>query len=222
MTEAVAIRLLPLLIKSKGSIDISVKGHSMQPTLYEGDIITIAKCDDYNVGDILVFGYKDDTLITHRLIKKTEYYLCKGDNAFRIEDITFSQIIGKVVRINSTEVIGWEHWKIDLSYQVNRLFHACRYDVSKTREMALYKLYEFFVLERSPNDLRFWKNENGIIDFVESDFDNKVLNCITQECSFDMIIENIKSLGYGSDDNIDDKTKAFLVKAYLNDTISIG
>jgi len=78
MDDIAAIKVLPLLLKSNQTVNITVKGHSMYPTLREGDTITITLCEQYVIGDILVFRYKNDDLLVHRLLKKTSSFFLKA------------------------------------------------------------------------------------------------------------------------------------------------
>ena len=56
--------------KIKKELTTSVIGVSMNPILKEGDKLTVARCEDYEIGDILVYLYKHDELLVHRLLKK--------------------------------------------------------------------------------------------------------------------------------------------------------
>ena len=67
MTNNLAARLLPAVLKAKGSAELTVAGVSMQPTLRAGDIVTLAACEAYSPGDIIVFSYKNEGLLIHRL-----------------------------------------------------------------------------------------------------------------------------------------------------------
>lgn len=76
---------------------IPVKGISMEPILYEGDVLIVRGQESYSIGDIVVFLYCHKDYIVHRIIdinKDTIY--CQGDNAKSIEPIAKEQIIGKV------------------------------------------------------------------------------------------------------------------------------
>lgn len=167
MKDNLMYKLLPLLIRSNGKTDISVTGISMNPTLFEGDIITIQQYDNYEVGDILVFTYKTGELLVHRLLKKDNRYFCKGDNAFRLEDITYEQIIGKVTAVNGERIQTWDGWKIKLSYDVNRAFIKYRYDVQKTKQTEIYKLYNNIILRKEDGEMTYKKNEK--MDYIKSD-----------------------------------------------------
>lgn len=58
MTNNLAARLLPAVLKAKGSAELTVVGVSMQPTLRAGDIVTLAACEAYSPGILLYFLIK--------------------------------------------------------------------------------------------------------------------------------------------------------------------
>ena len=77
-------------------IVISICGNSMYPILCNGDKLIVKLCDNeqYDVGDIIVFPYKQEGLLIHRILMiKDGRYCCKGDNSFRIEDIPMNQVV---------------------------------------------------------------------------------------------------------------------------------
>lgn len=161
-------RLLFAQTNSGKEMDISVVGVSMNPTLYEKDSITIKKYDEYAVGDILVFTYKSGELLVHRLLKKSGHqYFCKGDNSFRLEDVSKEQIAGKVIRINHAEIKPCPKRLVTLSFLVNRAFVQCRYDIEKTRETPIYKLYQKTILSKGDDIMVYKKNEN--MDYIQTD-----------------------------------------------------
>lgn len=140
-------KILRFEIKRKGFVNITVIGVSMEPALQAGDVITVCECGEYKLGDILVYVYKTGELLVHRLLKIGSKYYCKGDNAFRLEDVEKTQVLGKVIAVNGELPIPWDERKIDMSYNVNRAFYECRYDVKKTKQTEIYKLYEKNVLK---------------------------------------------------------------------------
>ena len=140
--------ILKMIMKIKNVVQISVLGISMNPTLKVGDLITIKKQENYNIGDILVFIYKEELLV-HRLIKKDSRYYCKGDNSFRLEDITEEQILGKVILVNEKNIEQWSNWQIELSYLVNRVFRKCGYNIEETKKSNIYKLYDEMILNKN-------------------------------------------------------------------------
>jgi len=146
MDTALQQKLLFAQTRSGRAASLTVSGVSMNPTLYEGDIVTIQKADEYTPGDILVFVYKSGELLIHRLLKKNMRYFCKGDNALRLEDVEAEQIAGKVILVNNIPPEPWPEWKIQLSLDVNRTFRACRYDIDKTKSSDVYRHYADAIL----------------------------------------------------------------------------
>ena len=141
-------KLLPLILQNKEKIEIKVNGFSMEPTLHDGDLITINSFDDYFEGDILVFIYKHGDLLVHRLLKKEKgTYFCKGDNSFRLEDIKKEQIVGRVSLVNGLEIESWTPEKIELSYRVNREFRAWHYNIDETKKSEIYTKYKEVVFK---------------------------------------------------------------------------
>ena len=133
--------LLLTILHTKGTAVISVTGSSMEPTLEEFDLITISPQEEYAPGDILVFVYKSNEILVHRLLKVNSRYYCKGDNSFRLEDIDKEQILGKVVTVNGRTVPIWSEELLALSYAVNRSFRACGYDIEQTVKGVTYQEY---------------------------------------------------------------------------------
>ena len=147
-------KYLKLQMKTGKTVTITVAGISMQPTLYEGDRITIQRRSKYNVGDILVFVYKNSMILTHRLLRiDNDCFYCKGDNAFRLEDIAYDQIIGAVIMINGKIPERWDSNEIQMSYAVNRAFVRNRYDTEITKTTIEYQEYMKYVLNEKKSDL---------------------------------------------------------------------
>ncbi|MBQ8188154.1 MAG: PqqD family peptide modification chaperone [Lachnospiraceae bacterium] len=160
-------RLLVSLIQAKDQADITVTGISMNPTLYEGDRVTIKPCTTYTPGDILVYGYKNEGLLIHRLIRIDDRYYCKGDNAFRMEDIAYDNIIGKVTSVNGQTLEPWPDWKIRLSHQVNRQFHRLHFRIPDTVQTDTYRLYAALILRKGDTHMLYQKNTQ--MDFIAAD-----------------------------------------------------
>lgn len=69
----------------------------MYPAILPNDKVFIAQKDNYNVGNILVYTYRSEQYLIHRLLRRVHNrYYCKGDNSFRIEDISYQEILGQV------------------------------------------------------------------------------------------------------------------------------
>lgn len=138
-------QILLLRSKIKKPFNLTVEGISMLPILHAGDTIAICRKDSYEIGDILVFFYKQNELLVHRLLKiEKNRYFCKGDNAFRLEDISEDQIIGAVL-LESDPHKTSEF--IDASYRINRIFRRCKYDAELTKQEPEYELYRKKYLE---------------------------------------------------------------------------
>lgn len=94
------IRLLNEEIEQKGVVQLTVHGNSMFPILKDGDLVTIEKGHQYNLGDVVAyFMVVDDKLkiIVHRIVlKRRDYLLTKGDNNNFIDNI----------KVKNTMVLG--------------------------------------------------------------------------------------------------------------------
>ena len=100
MNNQTILTLLKFQLMNKKSVEITVAGSSMNPVLKDGDRIRIEHRDSYAIGDILVFSYKNQELLVHRLLQiKEGKYFCKGDNSMRLEDIAEDQILAAVENI---------------------------------------------------------------------------------------------------------------------------
>ena len=78
MNADILQNIMYLRLKSGADVDITVTGVSMEPSLREGDVVTVRRADSYDVGDILVFRYKSGELLIHRLllINDGRYFCC--------------------------------------------------------------------------------------------------------------------------------------------------
>lgn len=160
--------LLTAQIKAFGQTEIGITGVSMNPSLFENERITVSPCANYLPGDVLVFFYKQEGLLVHRLLHvKNDRYFCKGDNSFRLEDIAKEHIIGKVTHINGRKIVPCTQRALQLSYLVNREFVKCRYDVAKTKLSDIYQLYKKVILQKEGNIMIYKKNQN--LDYIQPD-----------------------------------------------------
>lgn len=134
-----------LFARARVGFSLTVLGNSMEPILHQGDTVEVQRKHEYKVGDIIVFLYKDDSLIIHRLLKiENNHYFCKGDNSFRLEDIDASKIVGAIYV--SDDKHNDENF-ITASLEIARLFKHHRFDREKTMNSQIYnkfkKLYLF-------------------------------------------------------------------------------
>lgn len=234
MDSKLIAKLLPTILKSKGQAEITVMGISMNPTLFEGDKVIIEKCDEYRIGDILVFNYKNEGILIHRLLYCDGRYFCKGDNAFRLEDIEYNQIIGKAVLVNNTSIQPWDEWKVKLSYSVNREFLKLHYDTSKVIKNNIYKLYSGLILRKEENKMNYQKTDK--MDFILSDetslavfdpesgntyfFDETgidILNCLDVPCDIQTLLEKLCNIYSVTPEDIRSDVEEFLA-----DTVTKG
>ena len=203
-------KILNLLLRNKESIVITVEGNSMEPTLRNNDLITVSKEKEYGLGDILVFIYKSQLLV-HRMVRKGAFYFCKGDNSFRIEDITQESIVGKVTKVNGIEIKCWELWKINLSFDVGKDFKKNGYDLNATKECYNYKFYSDVVIK---NDIirknlllgkEDWNNFNKYVsNFVDGSSDNeKAFDCFFSSINKEFYLGELLSFFWKKDTSLD-------------------
>ena len=208
MNNELVSKVLSAILKSKGQAEITVMGISMNPTLFEGDKVIIKKSNEYIIGDIIVFNYKNEGILIHRLLKYDGRYFCKGDNAFRLEDIEYNQIIGKAVLVNNTTIQPWDDWKVRLSYSLNREFVKLRYNMDKIKKSNIYRIYSVLILRKEENKMDYKKTDK--MDFILSDetslavfdpesgntyfFDETgidILNCLDVPCDIQTLLEKL-------------------------------
>ena len=163
--------LLQSYVKRKEPFDITVVGVSMEPVLYEGDIIRLQPQEDYEdylVGDILVFNYNDDELLAHRLLQKKDgLFYCKGDNCYRLEEVTPAQIIGRVTHISNKEVPPCPPKLIALSYAVSQRFAKLNNDYKLAQQTDVYRLYAKIYIRREANPMLYQKNNE--MNYIQTD-----------------------------------------------------
>lgn len=130
-----------LLLRAKipRPFPLTVEGTSMLPILHPGDIVNVCAKENYSVGDILVFFYKEDALLVHRLLKvENGRYFCKGDHSFRLEDMEKKDIVGTVLLEsdpnNTPEFLA-------ASMAVHRIFRKCGYNAEITKLTPEYAEY---------------------------------------------------------------------------------
>ena len=231
-------KLLCAVIRAKGQAQITVTGFSMHPTLYEGDLVTITACTNYEAGDILVYDYKNEGILLHRLLLKGDRYYCKGDNALRLEDILPNSVIGKVVAVNSIPIELWPNWKLQLSYAVGQMFHKCHYDIRSTMQSDIYKLYTNLILKKGESQMLYQKNTQ--MDFIPADetslavfdpesgttyfFDETgidILNILDTPCNLDTLLEKLCQIYEASRDEIQNDVEEFLAETVQKKVVLI-
>ncbi|MBE6608163.1 MAG: HPr-rel-A system PqqD family peptide chaperone [Ruminococcaceae bacterium] len=201
----------------------------MNPYFKEDDVVSVEKANEYIPGDILVFIYKG-TLLIHRLIKiENGRYFCKGDNAFRLEDMTLNDIGGKAILLNGKPIQPVPEWFIYLSYQINRIFRKSGFNVQKTKESGIYRFYYKIIWKNEDNTMIFKKNDN--MDYIPADdtslaiFDPEsgdthflsesaidILNCIEKPCDLDTLLNKLCEIYDAAHEDIKEDVKEFLAE----------
>lgn len=67
----------------------TVKGDSMEPTLLEGDLVVLARSDEYEIGDVIAYRVSSmgDATLIHRIVAVEDgRFLTKGDNNDFVDD----------------------------------------------------------------------------------------------------------------------------------------
>ena len=238
MDNALFQKILFASLRSGRDMTITVTGISMNPTMREGDSVTVRRCDTYCVGDVLVFCYKGELLI-HRLLKiKNGRFFCKGDNSFRLEDMPPEDIAGKVVLLNGQELVPLAQSIVTLSYLVNRVFRKCGYNHEKTRESGLYRFYHQILWKAEDTTMKYKKNES--MDYIPSDetslavfdpetgdthfFDETsidILNAIDDPCDMETLLARLCEIYDATPDDIRADVEEFLTDCVAKKVIEI-
>lgn len=234
METLLQIKILSSLKKSGKPFELTVTGFSMNPVLYEGDIVTISPEDNYNVGEILVFVYNENELLIHRLIEiKDGIYYCKGDNALRMEKTSTDNIFGKVSQIRRSgqniHIPPCTDKLIIMAKAVNAMFFKRRYDPVKTREAYIYKIYNKIFIDGE--DIKMYiKNEK--MDYIDTDGSSAavfnpesgdthfldeagvdIMKILEQPHDFDMLVEKLCEIYNGAQNEIAGDAREFLNNA---------
>lgn len=101
-----------IALKTKLAIDgcceFALAGCCMEPLLFEGDAIKVARTDDFVVGAIYGYVSPDGNLYAHRLVVKHDDELAlKGDRSNRQEVVGCSTVLGRVAHV---KLQGSDRW----------------------------------------------------------------------------------------------------------------
>lgn len=176
----------------------------------------------------------NEGILIHRLLKYDGRYFCKGDNAFRLEDIEYNQIIGKAVLVNNTTIQPWDDCKVRLSYSLNREFVKLRYNMDKIKKSNIYRIYSVLILRKEENKMDYKKTDK--MDFILSDetslavfdpesgntyfFDETgidILNCLDVPCDIQTLLEKLCNIYSVTPEDIRSDLEEFLA-----DTVTKG
>ena len=145
MNSNMMYNILKYKVNLETPYKIILNGNSMYPVLKDGEFIIIQDQDNYTIGDVLVYKYRDEGILAHRLLEtKNEKYYCKGDNCYRLEEINKVEIIGKVLNIPDVDSCF-----INMSMAVNSEFVKNNYSFEKTIKSEIYLKYKSLYLEEN-------------------------------------------------------------------------
>lgn len=152
-----AADILKLRVMIGEPFQVRVHGDSMQPVLQDGDLIRIQPKKELKKGDIVLFTYHEEGEKVHRIISITKSAVfCKGDNAFRIEEVLPCCVVGKVVgRYNGKEWSSCEFrfYTITLlvcflSQKVNQQSIDAGWIVTRVKKRLPYKMLQWILKQR--------------------------------------------------------------------------
>lgn len=142
--------IVQALLKTK-TLEVVVMGDSMYPVIHQQDVAIVEAVGEYNVGDIIVYQYEGEMLV-HRIIKKTATtYFCKGDNAFRLEKIEDTDVVGKVCKLfrsgKRIPLLKVNNQFIEMSYKIHILYLKNDFDKNIVKGTKIYKNYIKYLSE---------------------------------------------------------------------------
>ena len=124
------------------SMPLTICGNSMSPLLKSGDQIAVKPQKVYQVGDIVVFFY-DQVLLVHRIVQmQNGSIVCKGDNSFRLENISIEDMIGKAVAQNGKCLPEFPATLLEQSLAIGQLYQTGHMKIAAIREQPLYAEYQ--------------------------------------------------------------------------------
>lgn len=237
MQQMLLYNILRSQLNSNRDADISVTGVSMDPSLRAGDVVTIRRTESYEIGDILVFLYKNNELLIHRLLRiKDQRYFCKGDNAFRLEDVLYEQIFGKVVKVNGENLPPCTIQQIELSYMVNRAFRKNGYQVDETKKSGIYRFYRKYINKEEDVTMIYQKNKD--MDYISADetslavFDEEsgdthffdetgvdILNCLDSPSTLEQLLEKLCDIYDVSPSDIRSDVEEFIAECIVKKVV---
>lgn len=91
--------LLQLQLDTAGRTSLCVTGYSMLPMLHHRkDVVILEPVKETpKKGDLMLYRRQNGAYILHRILKKkTEHYICCGDNQFKKEIVEPSQMLAVV------------------------------------------------------------------------------------------------------------------------------
>ena len=156
MDKALFMKYFTARLSMGKTMPVMSVGNSMFPALRENDTLIIKSQNQYEIGDILLYEYKDEGMLTHRLLMiDGDKYYCKGDNSYRLEEISKEDIYGRVIYAVRNEE------KIELicppelprdSLEIHYCLQKLNYDRQSLWESSSYQAYYHKYLEIHEED----------------------------------------------------------------------
>jgi signal peptidase I len=98
------------VLQSSGALQLRVKGTSMLPTLWPGDLLTIlsSRFDQVEPGDVVLYQHEGRFFVVHRVVSKANatikdedrFLIARGDCVQAVDpSVRPVQLLGKVTRI---------------------------------------------------------------------------------------------------------------------------
>lgn len=227
MNLPIAPELIQKLLKKNGQIQITVSGSSMQPVLQEHDTVTIAPAVCYEAGDILMYPYKSQGLIIHRLIYADTLFYCKGDNAFKTEKLQPNTVLGKAILINNHPIEAWKKWQITHSIVIAKLFAQMQQNYAKTMQAPVYKLYSDIILRQTrslfyiTNQPHEPKMEHFFDHYIGVELSLSILRFFTHPNTLDNLLHYLCAVYHTDLETIENDVMLFLINAVSQGIISI-
>ena len=116
--------MLRSFAKSKNGVEVAVEGESMSPSLVSGDRIRLVCCDgDMSLGDIVMYpGRHGGRPVVHRIVGEAgSCYHAMGDNSLKCDQVTHSELVGKIAAVNIGEVWHPVSAGLELSADIAKL-----------------------------------------------------------------------------------------------------
>jgi len=229
MTPELTHKILYAALALGRDMNVTVTGVSMLPTMKEGDLVTVRRAKSYELGSVLVFHYKGELLI-HRLLKiENGRLFCKGDNAFRLEDLPIEDVAGEAILLNNTPLPDFSPALVNLSYLVYRSFRKNKYDMEKTMKSGIYRFFKQTINHTEDTTMKYQKN--NVMDFIATDdttlavfdpesgdthfFDETgtdILNLLDEPRDINQLLKNLCEIYDSTPEDIREDVMAFLVE----------
>ena len=100
MNPSLFMKYTKIRLQSGQTVVVTVGGESMAPVLHNSDRVVVTWRDNYAVGDILMYDYKEEGALLHRLLEiRDGHFFCKGDNSYRLEEVAEADVYGVAIAV---------------------------------------------------------------------------------------------------------------------------